>query len=270
MIAHIINTDVGKRGVLPLYLEYRRKNFNFLKESAKLLLDNCERVLIITGFTVPPHFIPETDGPPGALAIYQAVETLGGRAEILTYPEVEEAMEPFHVRFIRRPEVEDYSLVVAVETPGRAGDGKYYSMSGLEVRREGLDDVVIAARNEGIPTIGIGDGGNEAGMGNIRGLVGRYIPHGKRIASTVKVDWLVLSAVSNWGAYGLVVEASLEAGKNLLEEWNEGAVVKLLAERGLIDGVTKRREPSVDGIDLRVHEAIVGLLKAILDENLGD
>ncbi len=265
MIAHIINTDVGGRGVLPLYLEYRRKNFNFLRDSAKLLLDNYERVLIITGFAVPPQFIPETDGPPGAFAIYQAVKMLGGRAEILTYPEVEEAMEPLHVNFAREPKVEDYSLVVAVETPGRARDGKYYSMSGVEVKRGGLDHAVMAAKNIGIPTIGIGDGGNEAGMGNIHELVMRCIPHGEKIASTVEVDGLVLSAVSNWGAYGLVAEASLEAGKNLLGDWDEGAIVKLLADRGLIDGVTKEREPSVDGINLKVHKSIVELLKALID-----
>ncbi len=269
MIAHLINTDVGRRGVLRLYLEYRRDNFNFLQKSARLLLDNCERTLIITGFGVPPHFIPETDGPPGALAIYRAVEALGGRAEILTYPEVEKAMEPLHVEFVRKPEPEDYSLVVAVETPGRAEDGKYYSMSGVEVKREGFDEKVMNARDAGIPTIGIGDGGNEVGMGNIHGLIKRHIPHGERIASTVEVDGLVLSAVSNWGAYGLVAEASVETGKNLLRDWNEGAVVQLLTKGGLIDGVTKRREPSVDGIDLKVHEAIVELLKAILDESLG-
>ncbi len=269
MIAHIINTDVGRRGTLPIYLEYRKRNFNFLRKSARLLLDNCERTLIITGFGVPPSFIPETDGPPGALAIYRAIETLGGRAEILTYPEVEKAMKPFHVRFSRKPEPEDYSLVVAVETPGRAEDGKYYSMSGIEVKRDGFDGKILGARNAGIPTIGIGDGGNEVGMGNIRDLIKRHIPHGEKIASTVEVEELVLSAVSNWGAYGLIAEASLEAGKNLLGDWNERAVVQLLTKGGLIDGVTKRRKPSVDGIDLRIHEAIVELLKMILDESLG-
>ncbi|MBP1912127.1 hypothetical protein J2747_001420 [Thermococcus stetteri] len=29
MIAHLINTDVGNRGVLRVYLDYRRENPNF-------------------------------------------------------------------------------------------------------------------------------------------------------------------------------------------------------------------------------------------------
>lgn len=273
MIAHLINTDAGNRGSGKLYLDFRRKNFNFLHNSAKLFLDNCGKVLIVTGFPIPPANVPETDGPPGALAIYRAVTELGGSAEILTQKEVVRAMAPlgrtFSLSFTERPDVSNYELVVFVETPGRARDGNHYSMSGLKIEGETFDWVAENAKDYGVPTIGIGDGGNEIGMGKILDLVVRHIPHGEKIASTVETDELVLSAVSNWGAYGLVAQASVEFGKNLLSGWDEALVVGLLAENGLIDGVSKRREASVDGIPVDVHVALVELLKKIVDNRLG-
>src|SRR5438874_2583567 len=53
-------------------------------------------------------------------------------------------------------------------------------------------------------TIGIGDGGNEIGMGKIGWeVVSRNIPRGGLIACRVPVDHLVVAGVSNWGAYAL-------------------------------------------------------------------
>ncbi|WP_297507230.1 glutamate cyclase domain-containing protein [Thermococcus sp.] len=270
MIAHLINTDVGGRGILRLYLDYRRENFNFLHNSATMLLNNFKRVLIVTGFPIPPADIPETDGPPGALAVALAVEKLGGRADILTYPEIRGALTEFWDSFVERPRISEYSLVIAIETPGKSSDGMHYSMSGLEIKREALDGVVLEARRRGIPTIGIGDGGNEAGMGKVRELVVRYIPQGEKIASVVETDELITSAVSNWGAYGLVAEASMLTGENLLGDFDEVGIVKALAEAGIIDGVTKRADVSVDGIDMEVHSMIMKFLKAIVEQRVKD
>ncbi|MBP1912126.1 hypothetical protein J2747_001419 [Thermococcus stetteri] len=231
-------------------------------------MDNYERVLIVTGFPIPPEMRAETDGPPGTLALAKAVETLGGTAEVLTYPEVKTALEPFGIRFTDEPEIGDYSLVIAVETPGRAADGRYYSMSAMEITREAFDWVVLRAGDLGVPTIGIGDGGNEAGMGNIRDLVSRYMPHGEKIASTVETDELILSTVSNWGAYGLVAQASIEFGRELLPGWDEKTIVRIISKLGLIDGVSKTQTPTVDGISLDIHDRIVELLNAVVNEAL--
>jgi hypothetical protein len=107
-------------------------------------------------------------------------------------------------------------------------------------------------------------------MGKIRELVERFIPNGEKIGSVVETDELIVSAVSNWGAYGLVAEASIKYGQNLLGDWNENKIVSTLAERGLIDGVTGRAEASVDGIPMEVHAAMVELLKALINAELGD
>ncbi len=269
MIAHLINTDVGGRGILRVYLDYRRRCFDFLTRVASKFTENPSRVLIVTGFPIPPAQVPETDGPPGALALALAVEKLGGRADILTYQEVRDALADFWDSFVERPRLSRYSLVIAVETPGRSADGMYYSMSGLEVKREAFDGVVLEARRLGIPTMGIGDGGNEAGMGKIRELVIRYIPHGEKIASVVETDELITSAVSNWGAYGLIAEASMLTGENLLGGFDEVEIVEALAEAGVVDGVTKRAEVSVDGIGMEVHSKLLLLLKSLLNHALG-
>jgi len=265
MIAHLINTDVGGRGILRVYLDYRRSCFDFLNMAAFKFLENLSRVLIVTGFPIPPAQVPETDGPPGALALALAVEKLGGRADVLTYPEVRDALRDFWGSFVEEPELSKYSLVTAIETPGRAVNGRYYSMSGLEVRREVFDGVVLEARELGIPTIGIGDGGNEVGMGKVRDLVTRYIPRGEKIASVVETDELITSAVSNWGAYGLIAEASMLAGENLLRDFDEVEIVEALAEAGIVDGVTKKAEVSVDGIGMDVHLKVLSLLKSLLN-----
>ena len=271
MIAHLINTDVGNRGMLRVYLDYRKSNFDFLKNSAEILLD-AERVLLVTGFPVPPEGIPETDGPPGTLALYRALAEVGKSPEILTQESVKAAMmsigKAFPLRF-SDGDVSKYDAVVFVETPGRASDGNHYSMSGLRVEGETFDWVAEEAGLYGIPTVGIGDGGNEIGMGKVRELVERYVPNGKKIATVVETDELVVSAVSNWGAYGLVAELSLKTEKNLLKGWEEEFVVRVLVKAGLIDGVSKKREVSVDGIPMRIHRSVLETLEGYVDWRLG-
>ena len=55
-----------------------------------------------------------------------------------------------------------------------------------------------------ITTIGIGDGGNEIGMGKVQQKVIEHIENGRNIASTVATDHLITAGVSNWGGSALV------------------------------------------------------------------
>src|SRR5262249_7000446 len=62
----------------------------------------------------------------------------------------------------------------------------------------------------GLTTIGIGDGGNEIGMGKVPWEVIRgNIPGGGLIACRVPTDYLIVCGVSNWGAYGLAAGGRL-------------------------------------------------------------
>ncbi|NJE25352.1 DUF4392 domain-containing protein [Thermococcus sp. MV5] len=269
MIAHLINTDIYGRDILKVYLEYREQNFNFLENAKDLFLKNLDNVLIVTCFPIPPMQIVETDGPPGALALYKTIEKLGGRAEILTCEKIKRALNRFKVNFAEDPSVEEYSLLISVETPGRAKDGKYYSMSALEIEMLPFDELFLKARELEIPTIGIGDGGNEIGMGNIAKLIKKYIRFGEKIASIVEVDELILAAVSNWGAYGLIAQVSLEVKENLLKDWDERRVLEALVSVGVIDGIVKKPQLSVDGIPFELHKNILALLNSIIESRIG-
>lgn len=125
----------------------------------------------------------------------------------------------------------------------------------------------MAAKRAGaIKTIGIGDGGNEIGMGLLpwetlrAALTGE---HAGRTICRIATDRLILSGVSNWGAYALACAvAGLRGRADLLSGWDGAAqrrlIERLVQDAGAVDGVTGRREPTVDGIPLEDYSAIVG------------
>jgi hypothetical protein len=79
-------------------------------------------------------------------------------------------------------------------------------------------------------TIGVGDGGNEIGMGRVRERLAGEGELIARIASVVSVDHLVVAGVSNWGAYGIVAQRSGMPGPEIDDvKW----VFKVLYRRSL-------------------------------------
>jgi len=103
-------------------------------------------------------------------------------------------------------------------------------------------------------TIGVGDGGNEIGMGKLPWrLVRRDIPRGGLIACRVPTDFLIVCGVSNWGAYGLAAGTWLARGKPLDRDVfnpdRERSVLEAMVRHGpLVDGVSGKAEPTVDGL----------------------
>ena len=81
-----------------------------------------------------------------------------------------------------------YEVVLSSERVGRAMDGGYYSMRGknLSDRVSPFDDFFAQATAcLDVTTIGIGDGGNELGMGKVYDQVTEHIPRGEKIACVV-------------------------------------------------------------------------------------
>ena len=193
------------------------------------------------------------------------------------------------------------SHLVAIERPGRAQDGVYRNMRGDDVSawNAPLDELFLLAQRPGersharldqptrgtsrprgprynnprynktrleraddrVTTIGVGDGGNEIGMGNVRARLRGAAALAKRIASVVRVDHLVVAGVSNWGAYGIAAHLGRLAGRPLLHTPDEERrIVGACVSAGACDGVTRRREATVDGLPLDVHAALVALL----------
>ncbi len=131
------------------------------------------------------------------------------------------------------------------------------------------DLLVQRAQETGVPTIAVGDGGNEVGMGLIREFIRSHVKHGDRcqcpcqagIAPEQPVDALVVAAVSNWGAYGVAAALCMLAGcvwdHNAIQE---ARLLEAAAAAGLCDGPTGWVGPMVDGLPLEVHQALVTLL----------
>jgi hypothetical protein len=71
-----------------------------------------------------------------------------------------------------------------------------------------------------IPTIGVEDGGNKIGTGNIYESITHILPLGNIIASKTRTTSLVVSAVSNWVVYGIVAALSILAGSQLMHDTN--------------------------------------------------
>jgi hypothetical protein len=175
---------------------------------------------------------------------------------------------------------------VAIERSGRAKDGSYYTMRGFSMDSlvapiDSLLTLDCQCSGESDPTgarrtcTGIGDGGNEAGMGKVLGAVQAHIPNGQLIASVTTCDALITAGVSNWGGYGLVAAAEVllkaSAGDSQSVDRQidlvptadeERAVAEAMICSGARDGISGALDGSVDGMPLETHLAVLGELRA--------
>ena len=105
-------------------------------------------------------------------------------------------------------------------------------------------------------TIGVGDGGNEIGMGAIpwaelrRRLAGE---HAGRVPCRIACDFNIVAGTSNWGAMALAAGVCLLRNRlDVLQSWTRERHLEWLehlVENGpAVDGVTSRREATVDGL----------------------
>lgn len=151
--------------------------------------------------------------------------------------------------------VEEFTSTVPAASRGRC-----HNMRGRDVDETAaalyllFEDRPHAA----VRTIGIGDGGNEIGMGGIpwqtrTSAIAR--PEAARIASRTATDWTILAGVSDWGAFALAAAVSMHRGElQPLAAWTADRIERLLqaAVTGgpAVDGITRRAEPTVDGLPL--------------------
>ncbi len=134
---------------------------------------------------------------------------------------------------------------------------------------------IVAERGLPISTIGIGDGGNEIGLGSIPcDVLRRAIAKGpaEQIACRIATTWTILAGVSNWGGYALGLATAALRDRSVLPRLpDEGSlrtlVEALVRDAFCVDGVTKQPEASVDGLGLD-HE--LGVLRALRMSVLAD
>jgi hypothetical protein len=121
-----------------------------------------------------------------------------------------------------------------------------------------------------VTTIGIGDGGNEIGMGKVPwDTIRRNISNGGLIACRVPTDHLIVAGVSNWGAYALAAGVRLLRGAphdpSLFDPERERALLQIMVERGpLVDGRTGRQEATVDALPFDRYAKVLAGLGTIL------
>lgn len=260
-----------KQGAPATYLAAKK-----LKEAVK----PGDRVIFGTGWFLAHYMAGETDGPPGVATLARALDLgLDARPVIITEPKLnkicaaackgaglrvfplkETGEIPRRVAIMNFPfdqnaarkrakEVLDElnpSACISVEKGCRNVKNVYHSLWGLDISpmTSCVDILFEEAKDRGILTIGVGDGGNEIGIGLIADTVNKLHPKGTKcdcpcgagITATTVTDVLVMAYVSNWGANG--IEAALAFMLDREDILHSGIVEKhVLQETGLAGAV---------------------------------
>ena len=166
-----------------------------------------------------------------------------------------------------------FTHFVSVERAGAAANGSYLTMRGRSMNDliAPLDTIYTTyAPAQGATTTGVGDGGNELGMGAVFEAVKTHIPLGDQIACATSCDALVAAGVSNWGAWGIVAAAHVLGGAPaaqqcalLPSEVAETAMADVMAATGCCDGILGKPGRTVDGMGWHVHTHKLNQLHSI-------
>ncbi|MEE9137818.1 MAG: glutamate cyclase domain-containing protein [candidate division NC10 bacterium] len=249
--------------------------------------------LLLTGAGGPPELPSgETDGPLGvavlARALHQGLgarpyliseernlgplravlEVMGADYPLLAFPCGEEEAG---YRFLEELQPR---AIISVEKLGPNPKGVIHDMRGRDVsaRHASVRGLFDGAKDRDILTVAVGDRGNEVGFGHLFGphvrpplRSGRCrCPCRGSIGCDIRADALVVSSISNWGAYGVVTCLQALTGHRLLHTpQEEAAMLKAILHAGARDGVTHTATLTVDGSDLSVQQAVVTLLGSV-------
>ncbi|RLB40296.1 MAG: DUF4392 domain-containing protein [Deltaproteobacteria bacterium] len=258
----------GRRGMGRVYEAMRP---GYCVRAARMILDNIGVTLIGTGFPVGCGY--ESDGPIGALAIYKVLEVLGGRPIIVCAPPLSTTLSTAFTTYeIPVSDVDtskrlakqalaslEPKLVVSIEMPGQARDGRYYNMHKQDISDTApkFDYFITEAA---CPTICFGDGGNEVGMGNIITALSAI----DIVPCVTRCEELVIASVSNWGVYGVIAMLSALTKKDLLSIIDPESTAEFLIANGCVDGITVRPDMSEDGFPIHVGMSIIAQLRALV------
>lgn len=286
-IEAIIHRDVG-RGMDAVFNATRDGLF---AAATALAATPSPRVGLITGFFIPGGDPPgaETDGPGGAALIARGLSRAGvfcrlatdtvcasacraalDAADLASMPIDAAAPSAPVDSLIDQWRADRIDWVIAIERCGPAADGDPHNMRGTDISAAAapLDRLFTAGPWR---TIAIGDGGNELGMGRVpRLLISRHVPLGDLIGCIIPADHLITAGVSHWGAYGLLAALGLvrpawaAAVASALDPDLDRHVTDSVVRNGpAVDGITLRREPTIDAMDMDAHrEMMLAVLAA--------
>jgi hypothetical protein len=272
-----VQTDPGNRGLArdPHDNLFTATKGDFQAACASLAEEAIPRVQILTGFAIPleEHAKFETDGPLGAVFLYRAMRAFGGADIIGEGPIIRAsgiAVQLFASKIPLSPEYMVPTHCVWIERAGAAEDGKHYTMRGRDTTK--FLDRRHSTKYIAVPSIGIGDGGNEIGMGKIpHETIVKNIPNGDLIHCRVPTDHLIVAGVSNWGAYalaaGVYVLRGLKPPADLFDPDREREILEVMVREGpLVDGVTGKQTATVDGLTWDEYARPLVRIREILEE----
>jgi len=260
---------------------------SYCKEAARFILDRStashKTAIITSGFFILSAQAAETDGPPGATALAKALDHLGFEvvyvtdryaipffnldgsrpAHVIEFPITDHATSRNFAQKILN-EIKP-AIIIAIERCGLTGSHRYLNMKGKDISdfTAKIDYLFLGQEN----TLGIGDGGNEIGMGNLASQV-KTVPSLPDDPALTPTSQLVISSVSNWGAYGLVAALSQLCQCDLLPSaaWEQELLRELVA-RGAVDGFTGENTCAVDAFDAEQNAWALTHLKQLLQQD---
>jgi hypothetical protein len=243
----------------------------YCRRAAQMILDNKGVVIIGTGFPVSGSF--ESDGPISAIALYRVLAHLDYEPVFACAPPISKILSKKYTTYelplvtwdesrpVLKKALADLnpSLIVSIERPGAAADGRYYNMNREDIT-EFTAKFDLFFQECQCPCIAFGDGGNEIGMGNvIKALSNLDI-----IPSVTTCDELVIASVSNWGVYGVIAVLCDLLNRDLFELIDPESTANYLVANGCVDGVTNRREASEDGFPIEISKSIIQQLRDLV------
>jgi hypothetical protein len=170
------------------------------------------------------------------------------------------------------------SAVIGIERLAPGEDGAIYAAKGLPLSgpdgiNTGVTDiagVMVAAGEAGALTVGIGDHGNEAGFGSVRETTIAVMPHGAKLATTVRADFVFPAANANWGSYAVEAALACRLGDAALmhSPATEERVLRRCFEAGVLEAMSFSAEYLVDGLEGETSVAVVQILGNIVRKHL--
>ena len=300
-IENLCAQDPGARGIGPLAALTRG---NLQRAAQSIAGHAAPHVAVVTGFWIlhgkPPS--PENDGPPGAAHIAAALHTAGIPTRLCTDTLSAYAVkaaakgaglpDDFPVDVISMSgeggehgrSVDDVcaswraasppvSHVISIERAGPGIDGRTYNARGFDISGVNAPLHRLFIGGPWVK-IGIGDGGNELGMGSSpRKILEESIPNGAKVSCAVPCDHLLVVGVSNWGGYALPAALAIlrpdlrEALVSGLNRDTDRAILKAAVFDGYaVQGATGTHVLSVDKLPWEFHadllDQIAGIARA--------
>lgn len=282
---NILKQQLSDRNAQRLVFLYEQKFGNPLSKilnTMQMINEKYEgkAAIITTGFPIMKTLSAETDGPLGSLILAMILNKIGYKIIFvsgeITLPLVKELSEIIPLRDIRfykctssdvacitlgEEITKKFSpqIAIAVESPAPNEKNVYHNMYGQDISTIcGHFGALFKTFNSyDIFQVGIGDGGNEIGMGLLKDELKSIIKYGDvcqcpckgGIISNVATDHLIPAQTSNIGAY--ILAASLIIFFNL-DIVLDISLIEQMLEKAMdlnaIDGILMKVSKSVDGI----------------------